>query len=261
MSSNAIAEQPLDQSPPGDVNLPTGEASPESAPVDPAVELATIKERYAASSREGQRLAKVEAELTSRLNRLEDEKRSLTVRQNQAPQQAGFPNEAQYVAWHVDNADMTEKQARANYLSSKYFNDVQQGLQQQISALMNMQRFEAEQQQRIALIDPGAAKEASEFFKDIPEMNALPVAEKVERLNLIKEKTRIKVDGRDMTAIKSAAGGSVGSGAGRAAPLIDSDLEGRAKAIGLKSAEQMKDLSGCSNHEQYAAYKAKWKIK
>ncbi len=55
--NSVLTDPKLNTSPEGDVTIPeTSEAQ------DPAVELATIKERYAASSREGQRLARLEAD-------------------------------------------------------------------------------------------------------------------------------------------------------------------------------------------------------
>lgn len=255
----AVAAPPLAQPAPEQTqDAPTategeGAAEGSKSVLDLATENAALKERIKHSTEQGVRVAEDLKGLKEELAQLK--------KGNQQPAQAPeqFPAEAQYVKYWMEEGEMTEKQARAEYRRElSQWND-NRFIRTQLAALQNVQRFEAEQRERgLATLNP-EAKEAEDFWKDIPAMDAMPITEKITAMKNLR--TRMTPSGRDTTAIKAASGGPTGS-ANRGAATMDSSADdAEAKKAGFPSYKAMQEMTRCTTAEDYAAYKKRWKLK
>lgn len=223
---------------------------------DVAVELATISERYKHSSQEGVRLHQENKDLKARLDSLEKNS-SLTKQSNENR----LPDEETYVKWWTDNGEKTEKEARAEF-KREYVQEAKfLALEETNRALMRRLQFEEEQREKGVLSINPLAIEANEFFKDIPEVNSLPLTDKIERYKIFQSKGIIpKSPGRDLTAIKSAAGTSIGSGS-KSTVSPNTAFDDAARAAGFKSYQAQQELNKCQTQADYNTWNAKWNKK
>lgn len=239
----------------------TGEAAEQvqnGEPQELAVQLATIQERYKHSSTEGQRLHAENKRLQQELE--STKQRSLTPAapvQNQ-PQ---FPTRENYIKWVTDTAEKTEKEAAFEYDRELHAFQKTQFLETQIKALTNLVRFkEQSDEQSLTALNP-LAKEAQEFCKQIPELNALPISEKIARYEQLKPMLTPKASGKDLTAAKMAASGAQG-GAARALPEVNaSEMDSMAKEAGFPSYKAMQEFSNVNSVVEREAFAKKWKMK
>jgi len=255
----AVTGSEVNEAPPGITpnGAENGDNNPEVKIQELAKNLENLDKRYKDSSTEAKRLYEENVKLQARLEALEKNQSSLKAESEAAP---AFPSEEEYVRYWT-NQDKTEKEARAEYRREmadyQFRNQVIEGQR----ALQNLLRLEIEQRNRGFVELNPVAKEAEEFFKEnLPELSSLPIGDKIERYKNLKPKLVPKSDGKDLTAIKSAAGGSVG-GAATTPQTQNSGMDEFAIKSGFKSYKQMIEASKCSTQADYAAYKKRWGIK
>jgi len=228
---------------------------------DLAVEHAALKERYKHSSEEGLRLHNELKEAKDRLARLEKQS-SLTQQQQQqvGSQQAAFPDKQSYIRYWTEHGEKTEKEASAEYDRERFMFDSLQQLRAQQDAILAKQKYDAmEREAAMALTNP-EAKAAVDFFKDDPIFDSLPVSEKIQRYNKYVVANRPKVEGRDLSAIKGAAGSTVGGAAKQSASATAED-DAVARGAGFPSMQAMRDFNNVHTAQEHAQWKAKWKVK
>lgn len=235
-------------------------ATPEAG--NEAVSLENLQKRYEASSKAGkdnyERAIKAEAE--AKVLREQLQSSSLTSKENeQRPVQ--FPEETQAVRSLIEHAGFTQEQAKVIYDRDRAFFNEQQQLRMQNQALANILKFNREQSEKgLIALDP-LAKEASDFFEGIPELEALPAAEKRDRYLKIQQKG-VKTSGRDTTAAKMAAGGSIGGNAqSRGAAAASTSSEELARLAGLPSGKAFEEFANVRTAEDNAAWRKKFNIK
>ncbi len=220
-----------------------------------------LRKRYSDSSREGkanwERAVKAEAKAQALEEQLKT--RSLTSEHNeQKPVQ--FPEEGQAIRSLVENGEFTEKQAKVIYEGHKTLWQDSQALRVQNQALANILKYNRDQQEKgLIALDP-LAKEASEFFEGIPELEALPAAEKRDRYLKIQQKG-VKTSGRDTTAAKMGAGGSVGGGSQTRNVSASQNSEELAKIAGFPSGAAFDAYSNVHTQSDQAAWEKKFNFK
>ncbi len=157
---------------------------------------------------------------------------------------------------------MSEKEARAAYQREVYYDARMRNMESAIQAQANIARFEADQREKGFLsLDP-LAKQASEFFKEFPEIDALPISEKTERYKKLQPHLKVQSEGRDLSAVKAAASSPAGSGGNaKMAGPSSSDQETTAKGAGFTSFQSMEEARACKTQADFKAWKTKWKIK
>lgn len=253
-----VSNTTLDSSVPGDINLDAapgtqpaeGEIKP---PEDLAVKLAKLEARYESSSNEGKRLHQENLELKQRLERVEQE-RSLKAAEAASD---GFPSLDAYIAHWTKHGDKTEAEARSEYQRELMQFQMVRGLQQKLEALERRAQFEGELRDKaLAEMNP-VAREATAFWADIPEMNALPITEKIKRYQTVKERT--KPGALDLSEVKRSAGG--GSGGASPSRAATGQKDEDARRAGFKNAAHMEAVSRCSTAEEYANVKKQFGTK
>ena len=197
------------------------------------------KKRYDDSSAEARRLVERAAKAEANLESLQ---RSLTTQQNQQSQTIQFPSEDSYVKHWTENGDKTEKEARAEFQRDSAMYNNMRFLQEQNLALSNRLKFEQDIATKAYSDTLPGAKEANEAFKDIPELDALSVPEKVARYNAMRQKF-VPVGGRDTSAIKAAASGASAGTNSKGMATSSPEQDSKAKASGFINAQSMKEMS------------------
>lgn len=228
---------------------------------DPAIELAALKERYKHSSEEGLRLHNELKEAKDRLSRLENSSlKQQQQQQGQQPAQAMFPDKQSYIKYWTEHGEKTEKEASAEYDRERFMFDSLQQLRAQQDAILAKQKFDAmEREASLAMTNP-EAKAAVDFFKDDPILDSLPVSEKIQRYNRYVVANKPKVEGRDLSAIKGAAGSTVG-GAAKASASVTAEEDAMARNAGFPSMAAMRDFNNVKTAAEHAQWKTKWKVK
>lgn len=209
------------------------------------------EKRYSDSSAEAKRLFEGKAKAEAELAALKSSSLKSDTEGSQVPQ---FPSEVQVVNHLVNNFEFTEKQAKFMHDRDKAFFEQQNQLIVQNKALANLVRYKTDQFEKgFSSLDP-LAKEAAEFFNDVPEINALSATEKTDRYRKIMEKKGMKISGRDTSAAKSAAGGSVGGSSGLLQGSGSSQNETIAKSLGwsTKAFEEYANVSTETDHKAWA---------
>ena len=253
-SATAEQEVPLVQeTQPGDVNVEGQE--PES-PEQLKIRLARTEERYSYSSAEGKRLYEENKKLQERLTTLEKGKDSSSL----TTQNQSLPDVNTIMRYKMEQVGMDEKAARHQAEIEVGMMSQMRALQVQNQALANQMRFQNEQNSRLAVESNPIFKEAEQFFADIPEMAGVSPADKVERLRAFKAKMNPQASGRDTSAIKGAAGSTVGDGTA-SQPTAATQNEQIAKDSGFGNFKQMEDFAGVKTDADYKAYKQRWKLK
>lgn len=240
------------------------EGSQEGGAENPEVQLALIKERYKHSSEEGIRLNKQlqreveeKQELRQRLEKLERNQQQ----QGSLTKQAGFPSRDQYKSYWKEKGDKTDAEADAEY-DREYAQWTEiQTIKTQNAALHNLLRLEAEQREKGYMNTDPVSREAVEFFKDIPELEAIPLADKVERYKAIKNKLVVTPSGRDLSQIKNATGGNVGGLGGSINTSNNSQLDDQAKSMGFPSWKAVEEANKIQTVAEMKAFKAKYRMK
>lgn len=215
--------------------------------------LEDLEGKYSASSREAHKLVEdLKQEREARI-RLEGSLKKDSEAQNR------FPNEDEYVKYYTELGQSPEI-ARAEYKEKRINYDNQQILYKQTLALQNLLRYQAEEQNRLAYATNEDAKKAHEFFQGLPEFESMPIADKIQRMNDLKGRMGVRIEGRDTTQAKLAASGGNTSGSGRAGEAPDtSHLDSEAKRSGFSCWKELEDAQKLSTPESYAEYKRKWK--
>lgn len=237
-------------------------AAEEGQQLDLATENAILKERIKLTGEQAIREAGDLKELKAQMAELQ--KRSLTNQQQQQTgqqsQQATFPDKQSYIKYWTENGEKTEKEASAEYDRERYtFNEIQQ-LRAQQEAILAKQKFDAQERESVSALANPEIKAAVDYFKDDPIMDSLPVSEKVMRYNKYVVAQRPTVSGKDLSAIKGAAGSTVG-GSGRAAASVTAEADAAAKKAGFPSANAMSDYNKVTTPDEHSAWKLKWKVK
>lgn len=234
-----------------------GQTTTTDAQPDIAQKLAKLEEQYSASSREGHRLAEeLKQERDARL-RLEGSLKS----QTQVRDQQQFPARDAYVKARVEMGQ-DERLAGLQWEESKINYDNQLFLSNQLKATQNMLRFQTETNERTFSQTNPDAQRAKEFFKDIPELAALPVGDQIQRHKEILAKTGVKLEGRDTTALKMAASGGGTSSGSRGVDSPTADLDAQARAGGIFSChKEMIEASQCKTQHDYNEHAKRWKKK
>lgn len=251
-----------------DPTLPVGQqATDNTEPLSPAdaeakalqvtIEKAKLEERYAHSSTEAKRLNEALKAAEAKIAAFEQ--RSLTT-QSQPSAQDSFPSREAYIKAAVENWDKTEKEAGADWQREHTLWQNQKYLENAIQALHNKQQFEAQLREQTHLQDP-EAKEASEFFKKFPEIDALPTIEKVERYRTFKQQFGTQVSGRDTSAAKIAAGGASSHASTRTAEVANPQADEFAKKAGYPSYKALMEFKNATTAKQHAELKAKYRMK
>lgn len=250
------------ESNPGDVTVPgqssqaqdiSGEGQPKT---NYEAELAVLKERYSHSSQEGKRLAEHNKMLEQRLHAIEQ--RSLT--QNQVQEQ-GYPDEDSYVQKWVQDGDITEKQARLQYKTTKILWDNQNVLQQALIAEQNRNRFERELREKSLIETSPEARDAVEFSKGIPSLEALPTVEKIRAMKELRSRSGVRSEGRDLSAVKAAASGSPSGGSSRQADAPSAEKDSKARAMGFPHWRAVEESNHIRTPQEWAQFKSKYKMK
>lgn len=218
------------------------------------------EKRYADSSNEARRLFQEKTELEARLKSLE-QTRSLTEQQQQAQAKSFVPRE-QFVRYWVENGEMTEKAAGLLYERDLADWQSKQFLTETLQAINNRMKFKEEADARLSIERDPEIKTATEFWKDNAAMSALPVGEQLAEYRKVTAKLGATgtTQRRDLTAVKQAAGGSVGGGAGRA-PAATAEEDNAARAAGFKNAQAMREMNACRTQADYDAWNAKYNKK
>lgn len=231
-------------------------ANSDGAPQTPSLEqqnaelrekLARTEEQFSNSSREAHRLVEeLKAFKTSQ-------------EQKAAPKVQGFISKDEYVRYWTEH-DKTEKEATAEYDREKTYFENQMFLSTENQALRNQLRYLEEQNGRTFELTNPQAKEAVEYFRDIPEIDALPVSEKIDRLQKIRAKSP-KVEGRDLSALKSSAGGPVGGSGARSIESPDANMDKIAREKGYPSWKALQELTQCKTQADKDSWNRKYKSK
>jgi hypothetical protein len=208
-------------------------------------ELEKTKGQYEESGREAKRIKE-------RLEQIERAQSSL----NNQPQ--AFPSEDQVVTHLSEKLGFTQDQARHQYQVERFYFEKTAALETAMKALGNQMKFSGDQFSKVVADSNPAAKEATEFCAAFPELDALPIAEKIERYTSYKARQVPK--GRDLSAIKSAAGGATGSGVGGAAGASGpAGMDAIARDAGFASAKHMEEVRTATTQSEYDAIAAKYK--
>lgn len=240
----------------GEIN-DDGNGDGKVTPKEPtSIELKTrldfMEKQYGESSKEAVRLNR-------ELQALQAKTSSLT--EASEKREEAFPSYENAKSHLVDKLGFSDEQARFMYDNDKRNWEQGKFLNTQLKYVQNQSRFNGSQLDRsIADLNP-MAKEAVEKFKDIPELDILPINEKVERYKKLQDQFGIKVVGRDTTAAKAAAGGTVSAGGGSRIAPPTADLETQAKEAGFPSFKAMEEYSNVSTDKEHLAWEAKWKPK
>ncbi len=224
--------------------------------VVPKEEFIKLQSRYEESGKEAKRLAERLEKIEAAQQVQQEQKSSLTQRE------PSFPDEASFIKYRMENDDFTERQARAQYQVEKFYHNEIMAQKIATQALAKELKFSRTQIDRtLGATNPDLQK-ANEFFKDLPELAALPPADKLARYQTMMTKITPAMGGRDTSAIKGAASGYSGSGSGRNGTAgMDDVLEQRAKDNGFQSMKHMKEIQACTSQEDYDQVSAKWRKK
>lgn len=224
-----------------------GEAAPVPEQTDDlATKYALLEERHKHSSSEMSRIA---GELKELNQWKQDQASSLTTQQ----QGDGFPTESEYIAHWVKN-DKTELEAKEEYRREQFWRNQIQSVQVQNRALANRLKFAEEERERGFTSMNPEAKEAVEFWKDNPVMDALPVTEKIAQYKSTRAK--LSAGGRDLSAIKGAAGSSQAAGGSPKTSGPSADAAAIAEGFPCDKAKQ--EYNAVTNAAQNDAWEAKW---
>ena len=235
----------------------------EGQQLDLATENAILKERIKHSGEQAIREASDLKELKAQMAELR--KSSLTATQQQqagnSSQQAMFPDKTSYIKYWTEHGEKTEKEASAEYDRERYtFNEIQQ-LRAQNEAILAKQKFDSQERESVSALANPEIKAAVEFFKDDAIMDSLPVSEKVMRYNKYVVAQRPQVSGRDLSAIKGAAGSTVGGSGRGGTPSVTAEEDAAAKRSGFPSAAALKEYNKVNTEQEHRDWKTKWKVK
>jgi hypothetical protein len=250
MDGNSTSVEPvMTGAPNGQAPEPQGQDAVETL----KGEITKLKEQYSNSSREAHKLVdELKQEREARL-RLEG---SLKSQQN--AQRDQFPDEEGYVKYWTE-LGQDEKIARAEFREKKINYDNQKLLHQQIMAQSKYIEFmKAENETGWRETNPDAQK-AIEQFKGIPELEALPVGEKIKRYRELQTRFGVKTEGRDTTAIKQAASGATGNGSRPVDTAMTNDAELKAKEAGFSCAKEMSEMNACQSNQDFNEWRKRWK--
>lgn len=218
-------------------------------------EVELLQKRYSDSSREAKKLFEEKTRFEAEAKALRDQLSSL---KNETAQTRPleFPSKAIAVKSLVEQYEFSEKQAEIMYERDRATWEQNQELARRNDGLVNILRHMKEQNDKgIINMDP-VSKEADEFCRDIPELNALPIQEKRARYLAIQEKKGVKVSGRDTTAAKLAAGGTVGGGA-RGSSSSSQGNDEIAKSLGW-SGKALEDFATVKTDADMAIWQKKY---
>lgn len=218
------------------------------------------RKRYEDSSREAKRLYEEKVQLQARLEAIERERSLKAQSEQQAREQQAtqFVPEELFVKQWIDKG-LPEDAARLLYQDRRYLHEQMMGSSFQIQALQNKIKFQELNSSRIAIQNNPEAKAAAEFCKQYPELASLPLADQVDRYHSFQEKMGIKSNQRDLSSIKSAAGGAPGGmGGGAMNPSVNAANEESAKKLGFPSAKAMAEFDKVTTDSDMAQFMKKY---
>lgn len=222
-------------------------------------ENAVLKEKEKHSTEQGVRVAEDLKSLKAELAKLREG--SLTNQQHQGQQQEGFPSRDQYVKYWTEQGEKTEKEAGAEYEREKVQWQRDQIRDQAVIALTKKLQFESEERERgLSTLNP-KAKEAEEFWAEVPAMSALPISDQIEQMDKIRAKAGIapRVT-KDLSEMKGSIGSSVG-GAAKTVVTATSEQDSLARKYGFPSYAAQVEMNKCNTPADFKAWDLKWKKK
>jgi hypothetical protein len=231
-------------------------ANPEGAgELDLKTKVEKLEKQYSDSSREAHRLVEeLKQEREARL-RLEGSLKS----QQQQNAQPGYPDEESYVKFYSDKG-LDPEAARSMYRENRATFQNQTAVYKKLTALENLLQFQRQESERAFIETNPEVQKAIEFSKGIPELEALPVADKIRRMKELQQRMGIKIEGRDTTSIKMAASGAGSGGTGRSVDAGNTaNLDAEAKAAGFSCFREMDEMSKAVTQQQYQEWKKRWK--
>lgn len=250
-----IDGQPAVAAPEGEVQQTvTSDAGGEVGSVD-------WQKRYSDSSREAKRLfeEKTKFEAENKVLREQLQGSSLKKENNEA-RSFEMPPRDQVVKNLMESKGLSQEQADLWYDRDTAVFARMENQEKQIQALANLLRFQRDQTEKNVYATDTLAQKANEYFKGVPELEALPAAEKRERYKLLMER-KTEIQGRDTTAAKIQAGGSVGgAGASRASNSVFAD-DSLAKSLGMPSAKALEEFSSVKTEIDLRNWKKKFNVK
>lgn len=244
--------QPGNQ-PVGEVN---GQQAEGEAQVTPEVDVAKLKaekelieKRYSDSSREAKRLYEENAKMKAQME---------AAQANSSLKQAdGLPDKNQLAQGLVERFGVDERLAQFLAEDKLAVANELRSIKEYNNTIVNFVKYNQQQMNSgLISLDPVAQK-ADEFCKGIPELEALPIPEKINRYKALMEKSGQTITGRDLSDVKRSMGGVTGgTSVPRNNPVSDADIEG-AKALGMPLAAY-KEYKTVQSVEDNAAFMRKW---